>query len=69
MGLNIIIVILKLNIMSNTHTAPHIKNDNHFTEHVEKSTHVIEHELADLDRNSDKIHDLETLLKKIERKK
>ena len=51
--------------MSNTHK-DHIKNDKHdkhFIEHVEKSTHVIEHELAELDEDPDKIHDLTSLLK------
>jgi len=56
--------------MSNTHKT-HTKtdkNDKHFMEHVEKSTHIIEHDLAELDQNSDKIHDLESLLKKDKKK-
>lgn len=52
--------------MSNKHkeSIKHDKHDEHFTKHVEGSTYVVEHELAEIDTNSKKVHDLESLLSK-----
>ena len=50
--------------MSNKHKE-HIRNDKHdehFIKHVESSTYVVEHELAEIDKNSKKVHDLASLL-------
>ena len=57
--------------MSNTHKdrIKADKHDKHFMEHVEKSTHVIEHELVEFDKNSNKLHDLKSLLKQSSDKK